>query len=70
MSSKPTHSAYVVIDAREGTDRKAQWFEIAPVFSHGDGKGFDLVIPPGITASGRLVIRKRKEADAAEQPTA
>ena len=25
MSNKPTHTAYVVIDPREGSDRKAQW---------------------------------------------
>jgi hypothetical protein len=28
MSSKPTHSAYVVIDPKEGSDRKAQWHEM------------------------------------------
>ena len=27
MSNKPTHTAYVVIDPREGSDRNAQWIE-------------------------------------------
>jgi hypothetical protein len=72
MSSKqPTHNAYVVADAKEGTDKKAQWFEIGAVWTHSDGSGFDVVLPPGVTVSGRIVCRKRKEAGAAaEQPTA
>jgi hypothetical protein len=71
MSSKPSHSAYIVIEAKEGSDKKkAQWFEIGTVWSHGDGKGFDVVIPAGVTVTGRITCRKRKEPSAAEQPTA
>jgi hypothetical protein len=71
MSSKPTHTAYVVIDPKEGSDKKAQWYEIGTVWSHGDGKGFDVMIPAGVTVTGRIVCRKRKEATAAaEQPSA
>jgi hypothetical protein len=74
MNSKPTptHTAYVVSDAKEGSEKKAQWFEIGAVWPHSDGSGFDLVIPPGVTVSGRIVCRKRKEpsAAAAEQPSA
>ena len=65
MSSKPTHTAYVVIDAKEGSDKKAQWIEVGAVWSHSDGSGFDLVIPQGITLSGRIVCRKRKDPAAA-----
>jgi len=64
MNSKPTHTAYVVIDAKEGSDKKAQWIEVGAVWSHSDGSGFDLVIPQGITLSGRIVCRKRKELSA------
>ena len=32
MSNKPTHTAYVVIDPREGSDRKAQWIEVGAVW--------------------------------------
>ena len=39
MSNKPTHTAYVVIDPREGTDRKAQWIEVGAVWPHKSGKG-------------------------------
>ncbi len=64
MSSKPTHTAYVVVDAKEGSDKKAQWIEVGAVWSHTDGRGFDLVIPPGISLSGRIVCRKRKDKEA------
>ena len=65
MSSKPTHTAYVVIDAKEGSDKKAQWIEVGDVWSHSHGSGFDLVIPQGINLSGRIVCRKRKDPAAA-----
>jgi len=64
MNSKPTHTAYVVIDAKEDSDKKAQWIEVGAIWSHSDGSGFDLVIPQGITLSGRIVCRKRKELSA------
>jgi hypothetical protein len=64
MSNKPTHTAYVVIDPREGSDRKAQWIEVGAVWPHKSGKGFDLVIPDGISLSGRIVCRERKEQPA------
>ena len=64
MSSKhPTHTAYIVIDAKEGSEKKAQWFEIGTVWTHGDGNGFDVAIPPGVTVTGRIVCRKRKEKE-------
>jgi hypothetical protein len=64
MSNKPTHTAYVVIDPREGSDRKAQWIEVGAVWPHKSGKGFDLVIPDRISLSGRIVCRERKEQPA------
>ena len=70
MSSKhPTHSAYIVI-RQDGSEKKAQWFEIGTAWSHKDGGGFDVVIPPGVTVTGRIVCCKRKEPAAAEQATA
>jgi hypothetical protein len=57
--SRPTHTAYVVIRPREGSDRKAAWHEVGAVWPHKSGKGFDLVIPEGISLSGRVVITER-----------
>lgn len=60
MSNKPTHTAFVVADAPEGSDKKPTWFQIGAVWPHGDGDGFEVVLPPGVTVSGRLVIRRNK----------
>jgi hypothetical protein len=61
MSSKPSHIAYVVTDAKEGTDRKPIWRDVGAVWPHKNGSGFDIVIPEGIAVSGRLVCTERKE---------
>jgi hypothetical protein len=66
MSSKPTHTAYVVIDAKEGSDKKAFWHRVGSVWPHKNGKGFDLLIPDGISVSGRIVCVERKDED--DQP--
>lgn len=60
MSNKPTHTAYIVSEAKEDSNKKAQWFEIGTVWAHSDGDGFDVVLPPGVTVSGKLVLRRRK----------
>ena len=60
MSNTPTHTAFVVSDAPEGSSKKAQWFEIAKVWTHKDSGGFDIDLPPGVTISGRLVVRRNK----------
>jgi hypothetical protein len=60
MSNRPTHSAYVVIPPKAGSDRKATWHEAGAIWPHKSGKGFDLVIPEGISVSGRIVILERK----------
>jgi hypothetical protein len=61
-TNRPTHSAFVVVDPPEGSDRnaKARWHEIGAVWTHRDGDGFDVLIRPGISISGRLVIRERR----------
>ena len=66
MSNKPSHTAYVVIDAKEGSDRKATWHEIGAIWPHKNGKGFDLVIPKGISVTGRIVCTERKEKSESE----
>jgi hypothetical protein len=70
MSTKPTHIAYVVTDPKEGSDKKATWHQVGTIWQHQSGKGFDLVIPPGVTLSGRIVCTERKEKDQPEQSAA
>ena len=61
MTTKPSHTAYIVSEPSEGADRKSIWHPIGTVWSHKNGDGFDLVLPPGVTVSGRIVCTKRKE---------
>ena len=63
MTIKPTHSAYIVVEPKEGTDRKATWHEVGAVWPHKNGEGFDVVIPPGLSVTGRIVCTKRKAPD-------
>jgi hypothetical protein len=61
MSNKPTHTAYVVTDPKEGSERKAQWHPVGAVWPHRNGNGFDLVVPVGISVAGRIVCVERKD---------
>jgi hypothetical protein len=61
MSTKPTHTAYIVTDPADGSDRKASWHPIGTVWTHKNGEGFDVVLPPGVMVSGRIVCTRRKE---------
>ena len=65
MSNKPTHTAYIVTEPKEGTDRKAQWHEIGAIWPHKNGNGFDLAIPAGLSVTGRIVCTERKDPPAA-----
>jgi hypothetical protein len=58
---EPRPSARIVIDPKKVSKKMAQWIEIGAVWSHSDGSGFDLMIPPGISLAGRIVCRQRKE---------
>jgi hypothetical protein len=64
--TKPTHTAYVVKDSKEGSDKPGQWREVGDVWQHKNGKGFDLVIFDQLSVSGRITCVERKEK--AEQP--
>ena len=54
--SRHTHNAFRV----EGTGKKSDWIKVASVFSHSDGKGFDLV-HQSLTETIRIVIREKKD---------
>jgi hypothetical protein len=64
MSSKPSHRAFVVTKAKEGSDQKGFWHDVGVVWPHKNGgKGFDLVIHEGISVSGRIVCTEPKTDD-------
>jgi hypothetical protein len=60
-NSKPSHRAYVVSQPKAGGDQKGFWQEVGVVWPHKSGKGFDIVIHDGISASGRIVCTEPKE---------
>ena len=63
--TKPTLRAYVVQDPKT-EDGKARWTEVGALWPHKNGNGFDLVIPDGISVSGRIVCIEPKDAAASE----
>ncbi len=64
MSDRPTHTAYVVNDAKEGSDRKSVWREVGAVWPHRNGGGFDVVLFDQIAISGRIVCTERRDKPA------
>lgn len=64
MTTKPSHTAFIVSQPKEGSDRKAIWHKVGTVWPHKSGTGFDLVIPAGISLSGRIVCTEPKEQPA------
>ena len=56
-NSKPTHRAFIVrnYEADNG-EEKAFWTQIGTVWTHKDGKGFDMTLS-AFPVDGRVVIR-------------
>jgi hypothetical protein len=65
MSNAPTHYAYIVVAPKEGSDRKPTWLRVGAVWPHKSG-GFDVVIPEGISLSGRITCREPREEEPAQ----
>ncbi len=61
---KPSHTAYIVIGAKKGGDKKANWREVGAVWPHKNGNGFDVVIPGSICVGGRIVCIERDKQPA------
>jgi hypothetical protein len=59
----PSHIAYIVEKDEADTDAKGFWREVGAVWPHKSG-GFDLVIHPQISVSGRITCRERKDKPA------
>ena len=57
---------YNLLKPDEYTDKasgevKTKWHEIGTAFPHKSGKGFNLVIPTGISISGRVMMLERNQ---------
>lgn len=63
----PSHIAYVVTGPPGGgPDSRATWREVGILFPHRSGKGWDLLLHPQISVSGRIVITERREREKPE----
>ena len=66
--SKPSHIAYIVEQDEEDPKAPGFWREVGAVWPHKSG-GFDVVIPKGISVTGRITCRERKDKPAETTPT-
>jgi hypothetical protein len=67
--SKPTHIAYVVNKRNDDEDKK-DWRRVGAVWPHKKGSGFDLVIYPQVSVSGRIVCTVPKDDEEPAEETA
>ncbi|UVO28169.1 hypothetical protein [Bradyrhizobium arachidis] len=58
-SRTPSHDAFVV----GGDGRKATWTRVGAAWPNDDGKGFNIVIAPGVAVSGKIVLREPRSQD-------
>jgi hypothetical protein len=61
--SKPSHIAYIVIPAKEGSEKKAVWRKVGAVWPHTKGSGFDLVVDEQLSVAGRIVVIENKDEE-------
>jgi hypothetical protein len=54
------YDAFVTEEYEHNGGTKARFFNIGVAFPAKKGNGFDLIIPPGISVTGRVSIRERK----------
>jgi hypothetical protein len=64
--SKPSHIAYIVQDAPEGSDSKGMWREVGALWP--TRNGFTLQLHDQFAISGRIVITERREREESERP--
>ncbi len=62
---KPTHRAYIVTEPKDKS-KKAIFHRVGAVWPYASGEGFNLVITPGISVSGKIVCLQIKDAPASD----
>ena len=50
--SKPSHIAYIVEPAKEGSGKKDFWRAVGAIWPHENGNGFDLIEFSGVGYDG------------------
>lgn len=59
--SKPIFIAYITQEIEQNGEKKTYWHRVGAVFPHKTGSGLNLVIPPGLSVSGKIVLLEPKE---------
>jgi hypothetical protein len=57
-TNRPTHLVFVA----DGDGDAANWTQIDVAWQHKDCDGMNVVVPPGVMITGKLVIRAAKGA--------
>jgi hypothetical protein len=60
-NTKPTHRAYLVTEPKD-KNKKPIFHRVGAVWPYESGKGFNLVITPGMSVTGKIVCLEIKDA--------
>jgi hypothetical protein len=63
MNTRPSHRVFVVEDREDGSEQSGFWTRVGAAWPHGDGRGLNVQIIPGVSISGRLVLREYTDED-------
>ena len=65
---KPTYNVYVTQETQPGEngEKSTYWTKVGAAFAHNGKPGLNIMITPGISVSGKLVLLEPKD-DAAPQ---
>ena len=60
---RPTHKVWLVEEKGEGPNKTSFWHRAGSAWTHQDGKGMRIVIPPGMALFGNVVVREYTDDD-------
>jgi CHC2-type zinc finger protein len=61
--AQPSHYLWIVEERADNPD-KPTWHRVAAAWPQRDGKGLTIQLPPGVSVSGRLILRENDERKA------
>jgi hypothetical protein len=61
MNNQPSHRICIVPEADDQSEQKPSRIRVGSTWPHKDGKGLNLVVTPGISLGGRIVLREVDE---------
>lgn len=58
---KPTYNVYVTHEIESNGEKNSYWTKVGAAFSHNEKPGLNIILTPGISVSGKLVLLEPKE---------